>query len=462
MEVLISLSGEWYDENHKKWAAPFWEDERDELILHKDFFLPHVPEDTLYLYFEGIAWRGEVYLNQRLLSLPQDPFRELLLAIPPALLNKQWNQVKVKLYKNGIHYAWYPKKMLGIHKNVFLLKKGIQYVPCLFPKVVEKDTTLFYAPFSYAFAYNIEEEVFRQDMQAIKDRGLTTVYFPFPPSYRHFQIVAELGLSIAEKPGRVIAFYNAYPNRMGKNYPGWYNAGVVDSTHIQKYYKLAEWTEKPITYTLYLWVIIVLLILMVGWKLMDAHSFNHLILLQGRDSKANAEPANYRRWLLWYMLIIRILASSLILYFCYQLGKRLEYPIFDYFQENEDAITSSTAVFLKMLTLFTVYNLVKHFFLTSGSGIYKFSDLALKLMSVETRAVYPTNLLLLSSSFTLLVVFPTRPLWVAIIFGALAIAHILRKYNIIYNELSGVLKIPIVIIFLYICILELLPWLILL
>jgi hypothetical protein len=201
---------------------------------------------------------------------------------------------------------------------------------------------------------------------------------------------------------------------------------------------------------------------MVGWKLMDAHSFNRLVLLQGSDSKTNTEPSNYRRWLLWYILIIRILASSLILYFCYQLGKHLEYPIFDYFQENEDAITSSTAIFLKMLAFLIVYNLVKYFLLTLGSGIYKFNDLASKLMSAETRAVYPTNLLLFVSSFTLLIVFPTRPFWCAIIFGALAIAHILRKYNIIYNELSGVLKIPIVIIFLYICILELLPWLILL
>jgi hypothetical protein len=462
MEALISLSGEWYDENHRKWTAPFWEDEKKELTLYKDFFLPQVPEDTLYLYFEGIAWGGEVYLNHRLLSLPQEPFRPLLLAIPPALLNKQWNQIKVKLHKRGMHYAWYPKKMLGIHKNVFLLRKGSEYAPYLFPKVVEKDTTLFYAPFSHAFAYNIHEKAFLQDMQAIKAAGFNTVYFPFPPSFQHFQIVAELELSIAEKPGRVIAFYNAYPNRVGENYPGWYNAGVADSTHIQKYYKLDEWTEKPITYILYLWVIIVLLILMVGWKLMDAHSFNRLVLLQGSDSKTNTEPSNYRRWLLWYILIIRILASSLILYFCYQLGKHLEYPIFDYFQENEDAITSSTAIFLKMLAFLIVYNLVKYFLLTLGSGIYKFNDLASKLMSAETRAVYPTNLLLFVSSFTLLIVFPTRPFWCAIIFGALAIAHILRKYNIIYNELSGVLKIPIVIIFLYICILELLPWLILL
>ncbi|MCS6904442.1 MAG: hypothetical protein RML72_12835 [Bacteroidia bacterium] len=464
MQVVLPLSGEWYDENHQKWQVPFWVDEKKELTLYKDFFLPFSPKDTLYLYFEGIAWSSEIYLNNRLLLLYYQPFEETLITLPPSLLNKQWNQIKVKLYSQGVSYDWYPPKMLGIHRNVFLLQKKEDFLYSFsFPKVVQADTTLFYAPFSYTLAYNLGESTFRLDMTHIKNKGFNTIYFPFQPPHRLLQIVAELGLNIAERPGKIIAFYNTYPTQTGKYYPGWYNAGIVDSSQINKYYLVEEFIKAPPQkHSHNLWTIIGLFLLLVIWKLIDTPSFNRLVMWQKGATGASSEAFPYHRWVLSYILIVRIVTSSCLLYFCYQLANLFEYPLFNYFRSQEDTFASSTTIFLEIFTLISIYSLLKYVLIALAGTIYRFSDLWVKLLNIEARASFPTNLLLVALVFIVWIGLPFSQIISTLLCIILLGIHILRKYYLIYNEFNTTLKIPVIINFLYICIVEWVPWLLLL
>mgnify|MGYP000933664447 FL=1 len=80
LAVVVDLQGIWTDENDNRHVVPFDLFDREEMEIKCSFSLPQFErlQDTLYLYLEAVAWSSEIFLNQKLLAVTEDPFEEHL------------------------------------------------------------------------------------------------------------------------------------------------------------------------------------------------------------------------------------------------------------------------------------------------------------------------------------------------------------------------------------------------
>jgi hypothetical protein len=120
MRPLLDLHGEWVDADNQRVEVPFQDLEREDILLHRSFVLPDLASlpDTLFLYFEGVAWSSEIYLNGRLIAITEDPFAEYLFTVDKQYIYPESNRLEVRLSREGQDFFLYPQHFIGIFRQV--------------------------------------------------------------------------------------------------------------------------------------------------------------------------------------------------------------------------------------------------------------------------------------------------------------------------------------------------------
>ena len=481
---VIDLQGIWIDENQNRHVVPFNYFDREEMELSRTFDLPAYRDlqDTLFLYCEAIAWSSEIQLNGRLLAVTDDPFAEHLLPVQKEWLDSTGNRLKIKMSTRGLGFPWYPKRFLGIFRQILLLQVDRQPRFPKFPSVVpHASTAVMFAPWGAANQFLHDSTIVRQMAQGLFSFPHDVpIAFPFRPSNESLAILGALGWKILASPADAdsLAIYNAFPfsNIAGhKNLHFWRDA-EMRPTHAYGIYQSQEAISnpelgKPDKAGLVIFLIIPILC-MVLLKLLAPRAYGSLgeyITKTKIYLELIADNKFLKLEQRWLMNGLRmVLTATTLSLFLYYVDLSESWRMLNVFSGHSvlyEALYGKEmrlgSLFLYAFGIVVCLNLVKYMMFNGIGTVFRVFSLGSTIQNLDVFASFPTNLVpILPASF----IFFLDPGVGGIVLRVWALLFILygaRRAWLIYSgmgrlyQISGSLKI------LYICTLEILPWVIL-
>jgi len=112
----------------------------------------------------------------------------------------------------------------------------------------------------------------------------------------------------------------------------------------------------------------------------------------------------------------------------------------------------------KLLGVFLVYYVIKYLMVNIYGVIFGIKDFMNRLITYDTKAGLPTLILLVLFGYFSIVNIHSTLLVSGIMAGLLSRWHLLRKYYLLQDVFNTVFRIPSIVTILYICIVEFLPW----
>ncbi len=461
---MLSLNGNWRDASGQVFAVPFCSDEHRELEIQTEFFLKEALTDTCFLYIGGISWSAEIYLNDRLIQISENPFQEQLIAIPPQLLNKQWNALRVYMQITGPSARWNSVRLLGIHRPIWLLvrKSGVE---TRLPMLVQADTTLFYVPWSNRYGYNVGLEEFEVQLQQLKRAGIHAIYLPFGLPNRLLAKMAELGMGYHIRPGKLIALYAAYPGY--ERY--WTQRMLWHENQFSGYEPLSRERGGVQHPELVLYLMLAGLAFLVFWKLYSGRYFGQ-VFETWQTSKQLQQivfEGNYLRFPYnIYIIVGKILFQTGFVFFFFLTIKQFGWG------ENLDIIRtdnyltgfynrfsfSELQLGLAVLIVMSFYNSMKYFLQGFIGEIYRQHDFSVRLTTIEALAEFPVNVILFVLTGIIFFISPELEWLILYLLCLVYLIYLVRRIYVLALGLDVVLGLPLIPKILYLCAFEILPW----
>ncbi|MDX2249926.1 MAG: hypothetical protein SF052_24290 [Bacteroidia bacterium] len=180
------------------------------------FSMPEcLPEEDLYLYFEGFAWEGEVILNGHYLGFFPKPFEPHSIKIDSSWLQTENNFLQLNM-STGQFYELYPRQFLGVFRPAYFLTASqlASIKKRAMPEVLSADTVAVVAPyFRTSQGYHFEEFPAAENLQPLKKMGIRHLYFPFEPDRKFEAFCAQAGFIRVRniKDDSRICVVNAWP-----------------------------------------------------------------------------------------------------------------------------------------------------------------------------------------------------------------------------------------------------------
>lgn len=484
MLVVYRLSGKWLDKYQYSYQVPFVEDEEIELTLHKTFNI-HQSPDTFFLYFEGLSGTAEIYWNEKLLTISDEPFQPILIPITKAIYREGANQIKVHLKLNAKTNKLSPEIKLGIHKPVYLLTRNHgHFVKNKFIQTIKtkvSNTVLVYAPFHPYFFYNVGEQTVERDIQLFKKYNISTIYFSFNASNKIKYQFTKAGFSILDSlpKNSIKIFYNKYPLKekfMLAKLVFWYdenrqkaeNWGFFQESMDENQLNLKSSSAEKIQILflgllpVFVFFLLKLLFpkLVSGFK--DYYLPNNFLInqiLEGTVFKAyHSNILNVARSLvdaamlsIFYKLFLvrspeimeKIITSNA---FLIKLGELYMYNFY--------------LGFAVSLILFLAVRFLKYLLFGLIAGIYRY-NLERKFMNIDILASFPITFFLGIIPLLYFYSLPSIKSTVFIFLVVIGVIFLLRKYYILWKSMDLIAKFPFVVKILYFCAFEILPWVVL-
>ncbi|GIV43078.1 MAG: hypothetical protein KatS3mg035_0201 [Bacteroidia bacterium] len=475
LKEFKNLNGIWRTSADEIYRVPFVEDEKKELILRKEFFLGERLRDTLYLYFEGMSWSSEVYLNGRLLAIYEEPFQEILIKIPPELFNVQWNWVEVHLKKNPNQTdEWGTRSWVGIHKSVFLLQKGYNDNQRIIQNAyTSSDSVLVYFPFSLAFRYNISEKELIKDLEFMKMMNVKAIYIPYYITPRMRKLLNDYHIRLLDnyKKARYIAIYRSHTET--NVYPFWFKEDNERSSFLGNYvfinstqlFRIVSELSKPL---IIFWGFFVLVLLLI-YRLVNLENYKKLWILfpSIREIQQLTNDFHLLNSLsLKYFSLVRVVIKSLVIsLFINQLHStdNLRYlnvwhknnVIYNFAKEYGESVFGSFAI---VFMFFLIANAIKIMIWQFAEWVYRLRDYRNKNLVIEVYGEMP--FLFYSFLGLMAMMLVGGYVWLIVFIVSYGIL-VLKKQYFLITAYNMNYKIPFSVIFFYLCGLELLPWLLL-
>lgn len=485
LKSVEDLQGNWFGPDGKVTAVPFVDEQLSQLDLFYRFDLPleGYQEEQFYLYFEAVAWSAEVYLNGFLLKVTKDPFAEQLLPLERKWLLSQGNKVRVVMNSKGKERALYPQPFLGIHRQAHILVTDVE------AEIVPEPEYSMLARKAMLLAPWSEEGGYQDDLSTVKRcaKGIFAmpsdlpICLAFRPSNASMQWLVASKRTLVFVPEGIdsLGFYNSYPIGGGARvlHPEFWR----DNTFRPKggYGKFQSWDELKAPRTgkdnrvallsLMLVPILGLLVIRLGlprvYETLPEYLGKTKIYLELIGN--NKFLKSGQKLLMGLIrLLITTTALTLYVYFLSESGSLDRLNIlsensipYQFFQEGS---SSAFEIFGVIFLVILLCNGLKYVLLDLAGGIYRIGGLASSIQALDVFASFPLNLL---SILPLAFLFFTEPeiatvmLWV---WYGLFLVYMVRRVILIYAGISRLYSFSASLKFLYICTLEILPWLLLL
>ncbi len=484
LSPVTDLQGIWIDENQNRHVVPFNYFDREEMELTRAFDLPGYRDlqDTLFLYCEAIAWSSEIQLNGRLLAVTDDPFAEHLLPIQKEWLDSTGNHLKIKMSTKGLSFPWYPKRFLGIFRQILLLQVDSMPRFPKFPSTVAHAThAVMFAPWTASTQFLHDSSIVRQLGDGLFSFPYDVpVAFPFRPSNESLAILGALGWKILANPADAdsLAIYNAFPfsNAAGhKNLHFWRDAEMRPARAYGIYQSQASISNpelgKPNKTGLVIFLIIPIFCMLL-LKLLAPRAYGSLgeyITKTKIYLELIADNKFLKLEQRWLMNGLRmVLTATTLTLFLYYIDLSESWKMLNLISGHSvlyDALYGEEMqlgkIFLYAFGIIVCLNLAKYVMFNGIGTVFRVFSLGSTIQNLDVFASFPTNLIpILPASF----IFFLDPGVGGIVLRVWALLFILygaRRVWLIYSgmgrlyQISGSLKI------LYICTLEILPWVIL-
>lgn len=328
--VLEDLHDLWFTETGERYTLPFSVAGEKQLEIRREVFLPVFPRDTMLLWVERLSWSAEVYVNDKLLANQPRPFQPLLVKIPPSALSAQFNELLIRLKREGPQERFWPREhRLGILGRAYLLvpdtarqvylqpeedflnpvlersapeapapngqapadelpqapnkQQAYRYLPL--PELhhpADSDSVIVYPTINTSGDYFLSLNQLKNELSHLRLMGARQVYFPMGLPHSAWPVVENLGLIPVDSIARYIAYYKPYPVEAYPDAPVWVSATGERQPAIRTFLD----TFGPGRRGVSRWQMILALaggiLLLVGFRVLAPQTFEQIIL--GREA----------------------------------------------------------------------------------------------------------------------------------------------------------------------------------
>lgn len=485
LKPLVDLQDEWRTTQGQNVRIPFVKSDVNEMQLSHWLTLPkdRVPGKQLYLYLEGLSWTAEIYLNDKLLKVSQDPFAEHLLPLDEDWLHPEGDQIRIVLSSEGKDFLLYPEHFLGVHRGVYVLVSDTSQPPVAQPEVITfTSKAMVLAPWS-------EKNGFLQDKEVLQKytQGLFTiprdipVCIPFRPSNAALEIMAKSGRKIlfSVEGADSLAFYNSYP--IGQKpeilHPDfWRNSDLRPG---EGYGRFQSWDELrlPESGNLNRLALLSLLFLpvfgLLAIRLGIPRVYDTLPEYLSK-TKIYLELIGNNKYLKtsqrFLMNLVRVVITaatiSLFLYYLNESGSLSRLNVWSessiLFNMLSGSSFSAIEVLGVSLGILLLINMFKYLILNMAGGIFRLNSFSATMQALDVFASFPLNLLPLLPLVFIFFVDSGIGEILLIVWYIFFLAYLVRRIVLIYFGMSRLFSFSASLKFLYICTLEILPWVLLL
>jgi hypothetical protein len=484
LAVVVDLQGIWTDENNNRHVVPFSRFDRDEMEIKCSFNLPQFErlQDTLYLYLEAVAWTSEIFLGKKLLAVTEDPFEEHLFALKKEWLTPENNLLTIHLSTKGLTFPWYPERFVGLFRQTLILQADSFPVSVRFPETVNAaPKAALIAPWSADSDYLNDTAIVKRMASGLFAYPFPDpIAFPFRPSNRAQAIIARLGLKVLPnfQTADSLAIYNYYPYASKADHKSlkfWRDSKLRPTSNYGKFQSQHSISSPElippdrVSLLIFLFIPVVCMIVL---KLVAPRAYGSLGEYVTK-TKIYLELIADNKFLKveqrWLMNLLRMLVTSVtVALFLYYVELSESWSILNLFTTRSiiyrtlaGASQPLWQLFLEAFGLIVALNLIKYFIFNSIGTVFRVFNLSASIQNLDVFAAFPLNLIPYLPASFIFFLDPAPGAIVLRIWGVLFLLYGTRRVWLLYSgigrlyQISGSLKI------LYICTLEILPWLIL-
>lgn len=478
--IILNLTGPWVSESGLIRNVPFWETEKEHLLLRKHFTVQDTFQN-MCIYFEGLAWTSDIYLNGRLLLIHNKPFEPVIIPIENHWLSPVQNELVVHMTSAGIDTDWKHMHALGIHRPVWIL------ADCSLLNQAEKkppmntpDSFIVYSPVSSGFLYHIPQERLIRDIRILSTQKVRDVYFSVTPDWEVLNAFHKAGFNrIYTVPYHGIAiWFNAWPTVKTQYLNAnifWFNNRSYPTDAFNTWRSVQDLytcTRKHDNFVILLILMFPLLGLLI-LKLSHSQLFNAIPQWILRDRLEN-ELISDRKFLrsgqnaLMTLNHLLIMAGSIAFIIYFLQVKCLDTTYFTFnggeslFNHFLFAGFHPVVQFIIVFSALLMMLMIKLLFLKFISLVFRKHFMTGVYLDLQILAGFPMNMILLAFSVYVFYSFDIQFFILFNIWIGIMIALCLRHIWLLFKGMYHMYHFHPLLIFLYICAFEILPWLIVL
>lgn len=276
LQHIKTLTPIWKNLENKNDTLPVYSTNNKKLVLFHGFTLDTLRPDFC-LFFSGILGKCEVYLNQALIWKGEDKYGKLLVSLPYSSLKKI----------NVIQLCLYPKQgqqesITGLFQNVYLTQASPERASLTPPRYSSyNDTIALLYPYSYLYGLKGNKTLIYKQLLEIKQLHIQKVSFMLPPPDYVYSICDSLDIFIIDNTENSLHkfYFNTRPPMLKKSvleYFTWYNESYTRTKYYQSAYTAAPYLPPDMLYNIKinLWLLSCILI---GYLVFLKASFKDII-----------------------------------------------------------------------------------------------------------------------------------------------------------------------------------------
>ncbi|MEM6346232.1 MAG: DUF4271 domain-containing protein [Bacteroidota bacterium] len=437
--------------------------------------------DSLFLWFDGLTWESEYMIGDAYLGMSTQAFGTSFIAIPPQLIRLgEWNELVVIL-SLGESMTWHPSPFLAMLEAPLLLNRQQleQAKKQPLKEVSTADTIAIVAPYyrAHAYKFNLFEAV--RNLQAVIDANIQYVHFAFPPDRQLQLLCGKLGLIEVThlEDTSQLCLINAYPFA-ARDFPTparfWLDQKANRTNHYGDIWPLNSRSvinPAKVDYPIGLiFMILFPLLSMFLLKLLNPGYFSSQLGFLSNPKmhlSTSLDATGSNTGLLGILMILKgINLSILISLLVYYVLRENEWEqlniIRDWSLLNVWFYGSKSLwqIFVRSTELSLIWFGLKYLFLVVLGRGFGIKGLVEGIMSIEIAASFPL-ILFMSLPVGLIQFMDTLwGGWLLSIFLLLALIYLIRRAYIFFLGLQRLFSFSSAVNFLYICALNLIPYLI--
>lgn len=476
------LPANWQAEG-EVFTFPFVTTSVGKLELTNTFFLdslPANPSDSLFLYFEGMGWEVALEVNQIFLGVHTDPFEPWVVPLAPVWCRPGENKITIQL-SIGKSKPYYPEQFLGIFRPIYLLDKRIP-APNIIPKRDEIGPTIpvaAVAPYYGASKYEFDAFEAAYVLSHVEKAGFQYVYFPYQPDPQLLKLCADLGLEEVKNihDSTQVSWINSYPYE-SHLIPSPLQFWLDENLYRTSYYGSRVRSSDPpmlVTQERHLSPLLVLIIIFPWLSFLILKLLNPALfeLAKGWNQKTNIWIAGFSDLLstssgmVIALQVLRVLTAACLLSLIFFFINEMNYwGMLNWFKDW--SLLSQffyggyplEIIFVRSLALVLFIVVVDYLMGWIGSTLFRIRQFTSGVRRISLMGTFPGLWTLsLPWTFALLVEGQMRLffMWIAVL---LLFIYFIRKVYISYVALESFFAFSPPIKILYICALNILPYII--
>ncbi|MDW8301206.1 MAG: hypothetical protein RML38_01995 [Bacteroidia bacterium] len=445
-------------------TIPIYTTSLERIVLFHAFTVDTI-KPNLSLFFLGIVGECEIYFNKALLYKGKDRYGKILVNLPLSHL-KKINVIQVVLCTT------HQFPLAGLLQNVYLVKAFPERSTLTPPTYSSyQDTVALIYPYSYLYGFKGNKILLKRQLLELRQSGVKKVKFMFPPPEYAYTLCDLLDLFIVDNAESSLQrfYFNAAPFELKKDilvYPSWYNEAYIRTKHFKNTYTILSYLPSKIKYSakVNLWLISCVLI---GYLVLLKISFYDIITSSSdwfRRYRLIMETVKSKRFIpsTWVNLLTFLQWMIVAAVLCY--------IITDYAFEENPIMNSKLRILLQTntnvifvlwfaLLVFVIFlHTAVSFFVSAISQIYQRGKILSRINEISIINHFPALYWIVGVLFLI----PLSPsfleqvFWLIlyILIGFWLLTRLARMYRF---GVKG-LKLHSIVIILYLCGAEILPY----